>query len=130
MPWKQYMSRKWKHPYWHNSETGESVWKKPDEEEKKEDNEEILPPSRVTNPQPQTRVTNPQTQPLVTQPQTQTRSTYQTNTSDRRFHHERDNEFQDYEVTNGFISTTIRARDRYEAMEEMQAIRQSLDPHD
>lgn len=123
MPWKQYMSQKWKHPYWHNSETGESVWKKPDEEEKKEDNEEILPPtpSRVTQPQTQTRVTNPQTQ---------TRSTYQTNTSDRRFHHERDNEFQDYEVTNGFISTTIRARDRYEAMEEMQAIRQSLDPHD
>ena len=114
MPWKQYMSRKWKHPYWHNSKTGKSVWKKPDEEEKKEDNEEILP----------------QTQNQVTQPQTQTRSTYQTNTYDRHFHHERDNEFQDFEVTNGFISTTIRARDRDEAREEMRAIAQSLNPHD
>ncbi len=123
MPWKQYMSRKWKHPYWYNSETRKSVWKKPDEEEKKEDNEETLPPTppRAIQPQTQTRLTNPQTQ---------TRSTYQINTSDRRFHHERDNEFQDYEVTNGFISTTIRARDRDEAREEMRAIAQSLDPHD
>ena len=75
-------------------------------------------------------MTQTQTQTRVTNPQTQTRSTYQTNTYDRRFHHERDNEFQDYEVTNGFISTTIRARDRDEAREEMLAIAQSLNPHD
>ena len=111
MPWKQYTSRKWNHPYWYNSETGKSVWKKPDEEEKKEDNEETLP-------QPQTRVKQPQT-----------RVTQQTNRSSRRFHHEPDNEFQDYVVTNGFISTTIRARDRDEAMEEIRAIRESMNPH-
>ena len=128
MPWKQYMSRKWKHPYWYNSETRKSVWKKPDEEEKKE---ETLPQTqtRVTQPHAQTRVTQPHAQTRVTQPNAQTRSTYQTNTYDRRFHHERDNEFQDFEVTNGFISTTIRARDRDEAREEMRTLRESLDPH-
>lgn len=122
MPWKQYTSRKWNHPYWYNSETGKSVWKKPDEEEKKEDNEETLPQTR-------NQVIQPQTRNQVTQPQTQTRSTYQTNTYDRRFHHERDNEFQDFEVTNNFISTTIQARDRDEAREEMRALRESLDPY-
>ena len=58
-----------------------------------------------------------------------TKKARKTNTSSRRHHHEPDNEFQDFAVTNGFISTTIRARDRYEAMEEIQAIRESMNPY-
>ena len=42
-----------------------------------------------------------------------------------------DSEYKDYDIVNGNgIFHTIRARDKYEAMEEMRYIAQSLDPYD
>jgi hypothetical protein len=106
MTWTQHMSRQWNRPYWFNSETGKSVWILPEVEKKKmEDAKKTKAQSETPAPKPRDAVR-------------------------RHIHQERDNEYQDYEVTNGFISTTIRARDRYEAMAEMRDIAQSLNPYD
>ena len=110
MTWIQYNSKTWNRPYWFNSETGISVWELPEDEKKKmeeakKEKEKAKVQSETPAPKPREAVR-------------------------RHIHQERDNEYQDYEVTNGFISTTIRASNRYEAMEEMRAIAQSLNPYD
>ena len=105
MTWIQYNSKTWNRPYWFNSKTGKSVWVLPEEEKKKmEDAKKTKEQSKTPDP---------------------------LHREDARRHiQERDNKYQEYEVTNGFISTKIRARDKYEAMEEMRAIAQSLNPYD
>ena len=110
MTWTQHMSRKWNRPYWHNSETGKSVWILPEEEKKKM--EEAKKEKEKAKAQSETPAPMPR------------------EAARRHIYQRRDDEFQNYEVTNGFISTTIRARDRYEAMEEMRDIAQSLNPYD
>lgn len=53
-----------------------------------------------------------------------------TNSSYSNTHFNREPEYKEWEVCNGMgIQTTVRARDKYEAMEEMRYLRESLDPH-
>ena len=53
-----------------------------------------------------------------------------TNSSYSNTHFNREPEYKEWEVCNGMgVQTTVRARDKYEAMEEMRYLRESLDPH-
>jgi uncharacterized protein YgiM (DUF1202 family) len=111
MTWTQHMSKTWKRPYWYNSETGKSFWIKPDSEEEKTGIEKEMEKLKLKS-----EIEKPDSQITL-------------DTKKREFKIEND-DFQEYEITNGFITTTIRARDKYDAMEEMRSIAQSLNPYD
>lgn len=113
MPWTQHMSKTWNRPFWYNSETKKSVWVLPEEDKKKM--EEAKKEKEKAKAQSETPAPTPREVARE---------------AARRCRYEPRNEFQEYEVTNGFITTTIRARDRHEAMEEMRDMAQSLNPYD
>ena len=106
MPWTKHMSRKYKQYYWFNSETNESVWKKP------------LEKSNIIK----LEINKPKENILKT--------TKKDNYIRNDF---RDNEdLKEFNICNynNNISRTITATDKYDAMEQMRDLAQSLNPYD
>ena len=145
MTWTQHISKTWNRKYWFNSETGKSVWIKPDKEkvqseadmktssfklEKEKENQSIFESKQKTEEEEieigieKLKLKSKSKLEIQKEDRQSTLNTKKTETKIEN------DDFRDYEITNGFITTTIRARDKYEAMEEMRSVAQSLNPYD
>ena len=132
MTWTQHTSKTWNRQYWFNSETKKSVWIKPDNEKKDQLQADIqtstlkLDKSISESSNKKSEEEKEETEIEIGIEKLKLKSI-----SDRRTETKIENDdFRDYKITNGFITTTIRARDKYEAMEEMRSVSQSLNPYD
>lgn len=126
--WTKKMSNKQNKNYWFNKRTGEYSWVDPSmfsdelkpiqkKNEKLSDIEDLS--NEVTNLKLEEKEEKP-----PTKPKTNTYSNVYSNT-------DRNSKYQEYEICNGTgIYTTIRATDKYDAMEQMRDLAQSLNPYD
>jgi len=107
--WTSHMSETHGQPFFYNSVTKKSVWEIPKYDSKvKEVKEEK------------------EVKPIITQKPKYV-SSYRNNNSS----HWNNDKYEEYAICNGNgISTTIRATDKYDAMEQMRDIAQSLNPYD
>ena len=129
--WTKKMSKKQNKNYWINERTGEYSWVDPSmfsdelkpipkKNEKSSDIEDLS--NEVTNLKLEEKEEKPEIK--KEKPPTKPRTSNYSNTY-------RNSEYQDYEICNGMgVYTTISATDKYDAMEQMRDIAQSLNPYD
>lgn len=133
--WTKKMSKKKNKNYWFNKRTGEYSWVdpsmfsdelKPIQKKEREKNEKSSNIEDLLNEVTNLKLEEEEKPP--TKPKTNTYSNVYSNT-DRNS--DRNSEYQDYEICNGMgIYTTISATDKYDAMEQMRDLAQSLNPYD
>ena len=122
MPWTKHMSRKYKQYYWFNSETNESVWKKPIEK----------PIERQKIIKTETNKLKEKIKIEINKPK---ENTFKITKKDDDFignYFRNNEELKEYKICNynNNISGTITAIDKYDAMEQMRDLAQSLNPYD
>jgi hypothetical protein len=148
----KYMSSIHKKPYWYNSETKESVWDESNDNDKwtryiskkqhltekhgieakcdryywynSKTHETIWEISKKEKPIISKKIIISKKTIIAKKPIIAKKSTYNND------YHSND-EYKEYNIyNNNGISTTISATDKYDAMEKMRDIAQSLNPHD
>jgi hypothetical protein len=119
----KFMSKEHKIPYWYNSETKKSVW------DTSKDNDKWIRYISTKYAKKSPYWHNSVTNESIWEITKEEKLIIPKNPKYKRSYC--NDEYKEYAICNGNgISTTIRATDKYDAMEQMRDIAQSLNPYD